>query len=41
MPAFTFRYDPSVSLGARTLDVLREISDESEGDEIASEGDER
>jgi hypothetical protein len=40
MPAFTFRYDPSFSLGARTLDVLREISEHT-ADDGTEEGDER
>ena len=39
MPAFEFRYDPSVALGAQTLDLLREISDESSAD--TGEGEER
>ena len=34
MPAFEFRYDPSVALGARTLEVLRDLSpDEPDADE--------
>jgi ribosome-binding factor A len=28
MPAFTFRYDPAIEAGDRTLALLRELSDE-------------
>jgi ribosome-binding factor A len=34
MPELRFRYDPSLSLGAHTLDLLREISEEG-GDDAA------
>ncbi len=39
MPAFEFRYDPSVALGARTLDVLRELSEDDAPD--VGEGEDR
>jgi ribosome-binding factor A len=32
MPELRFRYDPSLSLGSRTLGLLREISDERSED---------
>jgi ribosome-binding factor A len=33
MPELRFRYDPSLSLGAHTLDVLRELAGEAGDDE--------
>ena len=33
MPELRFRYDPSLSLGSRTLGLLREISEHEENDE--------
>jgi len=33
MPELRFRYDPSLSLGSRTLDLLREISEDGGHDE--------
>ncbi len=39
MPELRFRYDPSLSLGSRTLDLLRDIADEEGAREAAPEDD--